>query len=585
VAADVHRARGGADIDRLVAAEQLRLSVDQVRRIPLPHFFLDVCVAWTGWHVGLHRFAWTWLAGMTLAQVGRSVYAVRAYQRWQGPPAQLLNQLAVMLAALGAVHALFMAVLFTRPVTDSHYILTMIFVGNAAGAVSPAAGHVRSYLAWAAVFGGSLAVCWLSRGTLEGGAIALLVVFLFSILTLYVRDQGRTLAKLVELTESLRIERDRAEAASEAKTRFFAAASHDLRQPLTALSYNAATVQALAAASGEETLARVGDNLTRALRESRSLLDSLLEVSQLDANAVEVTWTTVDVSALVEEVRESFTPLAEERGLLLQFAPPPGVRFMATTDGALLRRIVQNLVGNALKFTVEGRVTLNIRMDGRARGALRIGVADTGPGIEPAYQERVFEEFFQVGNAERNRSRGLGLGLSIVRRLAALLEARVELVSTPGIGSLFEVVLPQGQLVEPEHVPVVRPSSHASPRPGVRVLLIDDEPDIREALRTLLTTRGWRVEVAQCTREALKVWDAGFVPEALIVDFRLLGGESGLDALQALRARGCQAPAWLITGDTAPDRIAAARAAGVPVIYKPVDGAELVVSVSAVLAG
>ncbi len=562
----------------LVQAAQVRLAIEQVRRIPLPHFLVDVCVAWTAYKAGVGPTAWAWFAGMTFAQVGRTLYLVRLERLHTLSAAQMLVRLATSLTILGALHAILMAMVFAHPVGSAHYVLTMILVGNAAGAVSPAAGHLRSYLAWAIAFGGTLALCWVTRGTLEGLAIALLVVALFVILTLYVRDQGVTQAELVRLTDSLRRERDRAERASQAKTRFFSAASHDLRQPLTALSYNAATVRALAVVSGNETLAKVGQGISRALDESRALLDSLLEVSQLDAGAVRVSWEAVDIVSLLREVADTCASVALERGLDLRLQCDVAEPIAAWADVALLRRVVQNLVGNALKFTQSGHVLLHCQcLRGSGAEEVEIRVTDTGPGIPYAAQEHVFEEFFQVDNAERDRSRGLGLGLAIVRRLVALLHGSITLHSVPGEGTTFRVLLQRTSAVSA--FPAVGSAGEEGTSTllaaGRRVMVVDDEREIRESVTTLLTTFGWVVCAAPDLACALASWKGGFVPDVLVIDFRLREGASGLDVLRELRGCGCAAPALMITGDTEPGRITAARAAGIPVMYKPVDGFKL----------
>lgn len=562
----------------LVQTEQVHLAIEQTRRVPLPHFFVDLCVAWTGFQAGVGMFAWVWLGVMTAAQVGRTIYIVGLGRRRSLSPPQMLTRLVISLTLLGAIHAVFMVQVFMQPLSTQHYILTMILVGNAAGAVSPAAGHLPSYLCWETVFGGTLAACWLVQGTQDGLVIAALIVFLFYLLTHYVRDQSGSLIKLVSLTESLRQERDRAERASESKTRFLAAASHDLRQPLTALSYGAATVVALAQHSDNEKLARVGENISRALAESRGLLDSLLEISELDAGVVKVDWKNVDVITLLRDVSEDCLPVAREKGLRLHHSIHENKVLIAHTDAALLRRILNNLVGNAIKFTPSGTVTLEAKISGDDSSAhIHLCVSDTGVGIPVDAQARIFEEFYQVGNIERNRSRGLGLGLAIVYRLANLLDGKIEVDSAPGRGSTFTVILPMGE--KPWAIPVVPPHewrSHAGSFAGTsRVLVIDDERDVCESLTILLTTLGWDAKAVSSQEDALWVFESGFVPDAVIADYRLREGASGLEAIAALRARGCKAPAWLITGDTSPERIVTARAAGIPVIYKPVDGLHL----------
>jgi two-component system, sensor histidine kinase len=575
------------DLAAKVRGEQVRLGLAQVRRIPLPHFFVDVCVAATGAAAGLGAWAWVWLATMTVCQVGRTIYLVQLSRLRGFSVEHMLNHMTASLTFLGAIHAVFMGMVFAQPPSSAQYILTMILVGNAAGAVSPAAGHLRSYLTWGVVFGGTLAGCWLSRADLEGVAIAALVVSLFAVLTLYVRDQGRSLVQLVSLSESLRWERDRAERASEAKTRFFAAASHDLRQPLTALSYNAATVQALAQARGDEQLAQLGAGIGRALAESRQLLDSLLEVSQLDAGAVAANMEDVDLNDLVRETVDAFAAQAAERELTLQTMTTAGQTYLVKTDQMLLRRILQNLVGNALKFTRQGSVTVEVRPDEQSPAErLRISVVDTGPGIAPQDHEKVFEEFFQIGNLDRNRSLGLGLGLPIVRRLANLIGAQVMLESEIGQGTRFSIRLdrkPVPAIVWPEPVAITTPTA-GSMRRGQgsrRLMLVDDEADIRDSLSTLLQTTGWVVAAGPDQAWATQTYSQDFRPDALIVDFRLRQGESGLDVLAALRQLGCTVPAWLITGDTEPSRIAEAKRAGIPVLYKPLDGMRLLAMLDA----
>jgi signal transduction histidine kinase/CheY-like chemotaxis protein len=553
--------------------ERLQLAIQQTQRVRLPHTLVDLALAWVAWEAGLRHGVWIYLLVMTLSHLGRSTLLARMLASGHYSTAQLMQASMVALAYLGLIKGLLTLAVFSQPSSDWHELFTMILIGNAAGAVATAGGHLRTYLAWAIPFGGGLVGGWLLHGGVEGVLIALLVVALFWVLSGYVREQGDAQEKLLGLNDSLRAARDRAERANEARTRFFAAASHDLRQPLTALSYSVATVEALAQLQADDKLAIVGGSLRRSLTESQTLLNSLLEVSQLDAGAVEVQQQALDLGALVAGVVDALQPQAEDRGLRLQ-ASGLERRWPVRTDEALLRRVLQNLLGNALKFTPPGglvRVLLQADGDGVA-----VALIDNGPGIAPELQERVFEEFFQVGNAARNRSQGLGLGLSIVRRLVALLGLRLSLDSEPGRGSCFTLHLPL-------HAVATLPQAHERPPEpslpaagqALRLLVVDDEAPIREALSLLLSSLGWEVRGADGQLEALQQLQGGWQPDALLLDFRLRDGESGLDVLRSLRQQGCQAPAWLVTGETAPQRIQQAREAGLPVLYKPVDGLAL----------
>jgi signal transduction histidine kinase/ActR/RegA family two-component response regulator len=569
---------------RLVRVEQVRIIVAQVRRLPIPLFTMHACDAWIAWRAGVGKAAWYWLALITVAQITRWFATARMFRHQRLTPERMLQRLSLWLCTLACIESPIIVMVFMLPKSFAQYVLTMIAVGNSAGAVTMCAGHWANYASWALIYGGGFMVAWLTRSDFEGYAIALLLLFLYVILTLFVRDEGRTLRKLVELSESLRIERDRAdserrraEAASEAKTRFFAAANHDLRQPLHALAINAATIHALAQRSGDELLGRVAEGVRRALAESRGLLDSLLEISRLDAGAIRVEWTNQDLAAMIAQARETFLALAQERNLdfcvEIGGNPPP-----ARTDPELLRRILHNLIGNAIKFTPSGgRIVVRVARGDHDAQRLLIEVRDTGPGIAQEEQERIFEEFYQIGNPERDRSRGLGLGLAIVRRTAQLIGAQIALESRSGEGACFTVSLPTAE----NAVPAVTTAVARELLPRVsqgrarNVLLIDDEPEVRESLAILLRTLGWQVNTANGIAEAENTIVRGFEPDALLVDFRLRGGTSGLDAIQHLRERECRAPAILVTGDTEPARVAAAREAGLPVLYKPVDGIQL----------
>jgi len=562
-------------------AERLLLLREGVRQVRGPRFLVDLAVAWAAYQAGAGWGAWLYLGLMTLGLWGRSLLL----ERWVAAgrePAGIVRQMNLILAGLGLLHAGLFVLVFLQPHSHWHYLLTMVLVGNAAGAVATVAGDVRAYLLWVAIYGGSLGLGWLARGTLEGLIVVGLLLLMFAVLVRHVYGEGRAQVRLVRLADALRSARDRAERASESKTRFFAAASHDLRQPLTALSYHVATVQALASQQKDERLAQVGAGLRRALQDSQALLNSLMEVSQLDAGAVAVQAEDVDLLELLRRCADDYAPQASQQGLAFDCVLPElpeGETLRVHTDPALLRRILSNLFSNALKFTAQGRICLMLHREGE-RAAL--SVQDSGPGIAPELKERVFEEFFQINNSGRNRAQGLGLGLAIVRRLVHLLGLELKLESQPGQGSCFTLWLPLGS-ASPARAPVVAASSTTPGGPAHRLLVVDDEVAIRDALAELLMTLGWSVRTASGVTEALSCLSPQWQPEALVLDYRLRDEVTGLDALAALRAEGCQAPAWVITGETTPDRVQTLLAAGLPVRHKPVDGLALAHEISASL--
>lgn len=567
-------AQRDARLDAQLLREQVLLAIEQTQRVRGPHCLVDLALSLIAWLAGAGLAAAIYLPLMTLAHLGRSAWLAR--QRDAGlPPPQLRHQNMALLALLGLIKAALTFAVLTQPPSSWQQLLTVILLGNAAAAVATAGGDRSTYLSWALPFASGLVGGWLWQGGVEGYGLALLVPLMLAVLARFVSDQGEAQRRLLRSNAALR-------EANEARTRFFAAASHDLRQPLTALAYNVATVEALAQLREDADLGRVGAGLRRSLAESQTLLNSLLEVSQLDAGAVEVAQESLDLGALTESVAAALAPLAEQAALQLRTEIGDGP-WTLRGDAALLRRVLQNLAGNAIKFTpAGGRVELALRREGEL--AL-LQVRDTGPGIPAALQERVFEEFFQAGNPARNRSQGLGLGLAIVRRLVELMGLRLQLQSRPGEGCCFTLQLPllpvQGA---PARAEAPAPLPAHLPAPGLRLLLVDDEAPIREALGRLLATLGGELRSAADAEAALACLADGWQPQALVLDFRLGEGGDGLDALERLRAAGCSAPAWLITGDTAPQRIQQAKEAGLPVRYKPVDGLALAREISAALS-
>jgi CheY-like chemotaxis protein/anti-sigma regulatory factor (Ser/Thr protein kinase) len=288
----------------------------------------------------------------------------------------------------------------------------------------------------------------------------------------------------------------------------------------------------------------------------------------------------VSLKTLIERIEADYRPLANGKGLEFHVVAP---ELLVETDPVLLERLVRNLVDNAFKYTAAGSVTLAAAL---AEGKAQLSVRDTGPGIPEAERERIFEEFYQIGNPERDRVQGLGLGLAIVQRLAHLLGVDLTLASEPGRGSTFAVTVPPA--AERRASPRL-PSSggEAVPRvlDGARVLVIDDESDVRAGMRALLEQLGCRVSVCSGYADAERMLDhEGLEDVHLIVsDFRLRRHESGIDTVRRLRERLGNVPALLVSGDTAPERLREAQSSGLPLLHKPVAPEKLMEAMLAAL--
>ena len=570
-----------------VTRVRLRQIQAQVLRSPPAYVVTDLFLLWLVAGVGL---LWTGIAWMALDSVlfmGRWFYVRARMRRPSASPQTELSRLSVFYVALGLGRAVLTLWVFGQPLSDIHYLYTVVLLGLAAVGVSLVGGMARIYALWSVVMGTSLAWGWLSQGSVLSLGFGFLIPMMLLMLTLFVRDQGRSQEQLVtaaydneRLAESLRLERDKAQAANQSKTRFFAAASHDLRQPLHALAINATTLELVARRQTDPVVKELSQSINRALRQSNSLLDGLLDISRLDANAVEVRIEAVDVAALLEAVCDEFKPVAAQAGLALAVELPATPALWIATDADLMKRVLGNLLSNALKFTSVGGVTLSARLD---VGQVLISVADTGPGIALAEQERVFEEFYQIGNASRDRTLGLGLGLSIVRRSAELLGVGLRMNSAPGQGTVMELRV---RAAEPAAGTGANPLGgvEALPQLDARVLVIDDEDEILEALAGLLPHLGCEVRVATGSQQALAVLDAGFQPDVLLVDHRLRG-ETGPQVIAQLRERCPRVPAVLVTGDTSPLNLRSLQNIGFQVVHKPVDGQRLAQALGEALRG
>ena len=383
-------------------------------------------------------------------------------------------------------------------------------------------------------------------------------------------QQGRDeLERRVALaTAELRAKKEEAETATRAKSRFLAAASHDLRQPIHALGMFVARLAQLP--HDRETRHLIG-NLEASVRAMQDLLDALLDISRLDADAVRVQLQPVPLAPLFEQLRGALMPVATDKGLRLRVRVSD---LWVQSDPTLLHRILLNLVSNGLRYTGHGGVLVGCRHS-RGGSHLWIEVWDTGVGIAPEHQQDIFREFYQIGNPERDRSKGLGLGLNIVDRTARLLGHTLQLCSIPGHGTRFRLELPLAPAGDLQALLAAEPLQVDDVR-GLRILVIEDDRQSAQALRGLLDSWGCVVAVVEGLQGALTIVAGGFVPDLVLSDFRLRAGESGMQTLYSLRTQlGRPLPACLMSGDTDPELIQACRDAGLPLLHKPVRPAKL----------
>jgi len=410
-------------------------------------------------------------------------------------------------------------------------------------------------------------VIWaaLQNDVLHWTYVALALLWIPSIMVLARRYQ-RSLAKAITLQHAYAEQKAIAEQASLAKSRFLASASHDLRQPVHALG------MFIGALRGHRLAARtreVIDHMDSSIGALDNLFTSLLDISRLDAGVTESKPYAIPVSPLLARICRDLQGEATAKGLTLTSV---ATRLVVESDPVLLERVMRNIVVNAVRYTETGGVLVGCRR----RGAqVSLEVWDTGCGIAPEHRKAIFEEFYQVSNPDRDRAKGLGLGLAIVRRLTTLLDHPLTLESRPGHGSVFKVSAPR-RAATAETAATSAESLVAGLRTGF-IVAIDDEAAVRVAMSQLLVSWGHQVVAAASGDEALAALaDCPTRPDLIICDYRLRDGENGLDVIQRLQAEYNEdIPVLLVTGDTAPERIREAEASGYPLLHKPLAYARL----------
>lgn len=404
-----------------------------------------------------------------------------------------------------------------------------------------------------------------------------------SLTTAIARNYRQSLQRVIvlkiradDLLDQLRIEkqaaedaRREAEIANRAKTQFFTAASHDLRQPLHAMGLFA---EALRQRTHEPEVANLVMSINASVDALEGLFSELLDITKIDSGNIEVHPQGFEMADILRKIRLHFEPTAFEKGLALRLR---GGQRVVHGDPVLVERIVRNLVSNAIRYTNDGTVLVACRQRG---DKVLVQVWDTGLGIKPEEQAKIFEEFYQVPNTPAiaaHQRKGLGLGLAIVKRLAALMDAPLTLRSEAGKGSVFTLELPVGVRPRPQAQALPGKGPVGLTLEGKRIVVVEDEPAVLAGIEVLL--KGWGATlVAFDSVGAASDWAAQADPQAdrpdlLIVDFRLENGRTGVDAITALRGRfGAGVPAIVVTGSTMTGHDKEAQEKDFHILLKPV---------------
>lgn len=368
----------------------------------------------------------------------------------------------------------------------------------------------------------------------------------------------------IDLIDQLQVAMVETKEANRAKSVFLASASHDLRQPLHAMGLFIETLNGTKLDDYQKSVVKHVESASEATRE---MLNTLLDFSKLDAGVIEPKPRAFRVQTLFNKMEKELGATADNKNLIYRTRE---TKSAAYADMSLVELILRNLITNAVRYTETGGLLIACRR--RENQALVIEVWDTGIGIAQGEQKYIFREFHQLGNPERDRQKGFGLGLAIAKGISDTMELTLALNSRPGSGTVFRLYLPEAEISVVEDIP-----SNQSPNrfDGKQVLVIDDDESVRLGMRELLLSWGCDCLIAESADEALALTN-GKTPDLLIVDYRLREEKTGREAIDLLRNKlNANLPAIIITGDTAADRLREAQASDALLLHKPVSSSEL----------
>jgi signal transduction histidine kinase/CheY-like chemotaxis protein len=576
------------EYDQRITDDAIGHLYGNLRSIAPNFWIMPVVVGYVMWDIIDHRLLFIWI-GAFLLYTFSCCYLVHVYMSRQprlgdGPR---WARYATATALISGLLWGFAGIAFFSPGAVAAQIFLYVTIASIAGvSLSVSSYCLTAFFASALP---SISMC-VARLTYEGGAVylglaalLLLILFLLTLVALKqasaMRDVLRLRYENSELVNQLREQMDLeerarlaaeearqcAEEANVSKSRFLAAASHDLRQPLHALGLFVGALSDRIQHPDERTLL---EHINRSVATLESLFNALLDISKLDAGIVQPRIVDMALAPLLAQLSNESEPQAIAKGIAWQCEVSAAV---VRSDPALLDTILRNLVSNAIRYTEQGSISVQCRTD---EDSVCIDITDTGIGIAAEHQRDIFSEFFQLHNPERDRSKGLGLGLAIVDRLAKLLEHPIQLISSPGQGATFRLTLATGNraLLPPEAEPDNLLSEPAAK--GALVVVIDDEVNVRISMAGLLEGWGYRVQAAASGEEALAALTE--MPMAIIADYRLREHQTGSDAIRCIQERwGATIPALIVTGDTAPERLRSAMQSGFAFIHKPVPPSRL----------
>lgn len=518
----------------------------------------------------------TWMALMVLVIFARGLLHMNYQRHFKPELAQRYGLLFIIgTGSTALVWGIGSVLLFPADDVEHQLLILFMLVGMGAGSVATLSNYLPAFYTYFLVSMIPITIKFYQFGDSLHFSLAVMTTAYIIALSYFARIFSRSLItslKLrfenIDLVKQLRAQKNEADRANMAKSKFLAAASHDLRQPLHALTL---FTSVLDESIKYPKVRRVVDQIKTSVDALQSLFNALLDISQLDAGVTKVEKTDFYLQPVFEKLANDFNSPASEKDLSIFWST---CAYAAHTDQTLLEQILRNYLSNAIRYTEKGEVRITCEAKGES---VVIQVIDTGIGIAEEDQQAIFEEFHQLSNPERDRSKGLGLGLAIVQRTAKLLGHAIEIESVPGIGSTFSITLEQAVITEQADVADSQVESDIVPLNRVLLIVIDDELSIREGTRSLLELWACDVITATDQEEAVeKLRQQNRAPDGIIVDYRLRENRTGIEAINAIHAEyDINILALIMTGDIAVDRLREVNSSGFQVLHKPIAPAKM----------
>ncbi|WOJ94700.1 hybrid sensor histidine kinase/response regulator [Congregibacter variabilis] len=555
--------------------EQVKTLFESMYPLMSINLIVSACLVFGFWDIIDHPVLLAWFGLMLGMLLLRGILYINYQNRFDPEQA---GQYSFFLVAGSAIAGMIWGasgiLLFPAGQLDYQLFILMALFGMTGGSTFTLSIYLPTYYAFSPLVLTPITVKLLSTGeTIHLTMAAVTIVFLAA-LTFFNIKINRSFKNTLQLRftnldliEKLQEQKDEAERANSAKSKFLAAASHDLRQPLYALNLFAAVLdESVTNEKTRKTVLQIKSSVD-ALQDQ---FDTLLDISQLDAGTVLAEKKELFLGDIVNRLANTYTLQAQKKGLTLSFE---NCNYIINSDVNLIERILGNYLSNAIRYTTTGTITMRcIEKD----GALIIDVADTGKGIPAESIEDIFEEFEQLDNNERDRQKGFGLGLSIVKRAARLLDHKIHVESEVGRGSVFSIII-DGEHTRSVSDIIVTESGAACTGKQPLVVIIDDEASIREGIADLLDIWGYKTICSANGDQAMEQLKTGMhKPDAIISDFRLKNDETGIDVIRRLHtAFQSDIPALIVTGDIDNERLLALAQSGHIVLHKPVAPSKL----------